>query len=159
MEPFILFELAGTTYGVRSRFVQQIEMIDDVASVPNAHPAVEGVVLVRGQVIPALNLRTRFGFERIGRDLRSRLVVINNGTRIVGLVVDTAREFLKISTESIAPPPEALTGLSGHYLEGVATVGERMILILNLDAVLDLDYEVEPALHENSEIPPTAVGG
>jgi purine-binding chemotaxis protein CheW len=145
-EPFILFELAGTTYGVRSRVAQQIEMIDDVASVPNAHPAVEGVVLVRGQVIPALNLRTRFGFERIERDLRSRLVVINNGTRVVSLVVDTAREFLKIATDSIAPPPEALTGLSGHYLEGVATIGERMIFILNLDAVLDLEHEVEPEI-------------
>ena len=148
MEPFILFELADTTYGVRSRFVQQIEMIDDVASVPNAHPAVEGVVLVRGQVIPALNLRTRFGFDRIERELRSRLVVINTGTRVVGLVVDTAREFLKIPTESIEPPPEALTGLSGHYLEGVATIDKRMILILDLDAVLDLDYEVEPQLSQ-----------
>jgi chemotaxis signal transduction protein len=146
MEPFILFELADTTYGVRSRFVQQIEMIDDVASVPNAHPAVEGVVLVRGQVIPALNLRTRFGFERIQRDLRSRLVVINTNQRVVGLVVDTAREFLKIATDSIEPPPEVLTGLSGHYLEGIATIGERMILILNLDAVLDLEYEVETQL-------------
>lgn len=146
LEPFILFELSGTTYGVRSRFVQQIEMIDDVASVPNAHPAVEGVVLVRGQVIPALNLRTRFGFEKIERDLRSRLVVINTDKRVVGLVVDTAREFIKISTDSIEPPPEALTGLSGHYLEGIATIGERMILILNLDAVLDLEYEVEPQI-------------
>ena len=148
MEPFILFELAGTMYGVRSRFVQQIEMIDDVATVPNAHPAVEGVVLVRGQVIPALNLRTRFGFERIERDLRSRLVVINTNKRVVGLVVDTAREFIKISPDSIEPPPEALTGLSGHYLEGIATIGERMILILNLDAVLDLDYEVEPQISQ-----------
>ena len=148
MEPFILFELAGTTYGVRSRFVQQVEMIDDVAAVPNANPAVEGVVLVRGQVIPALNLRTRFGFDRVARDLRSRLVVINTGTRVVGLVVDTAREFLKIATESIEPPPEALTGLSGRYLEGIATIRERMILILNLDAVLDLDFEVEPEVSE-----------
>jgi purine-binding chemotaxis protein CheW len=150
LEPFILFELSGTTYGVRSRFVQQIEMIEDVASVPNAHPAVEGVVLVRGQVIPALNLRTRFGFERVERDLRSRLVVINTEKRVVGLFVDTAREFLKIPTESIEPPPEALTGLSGHYLEGIATIGERMILILNLDAVLDLDYEVETQITQIS---------
>jgi purine-binding chemotaxis protein CheW len=141
MEPFILFELAGTTYGVRSGFVQQIDMIDDVTVVPNAHPALEGVVLVRGQVIPAVNLRTRFGFDKIERDLRSRLVVINSGTRTVGLIVDTAREFLKIPAESIEPPPDALTGLSGHYLEGIATIGERPILVLNLDAVLDLDYE------------------
>src|SRR6476661_3968638 len=124
MEPFILFELAGTTYGVRSRFVQQIEMIEDVASVPNAHAAVEGVVLVRGQVIPALNLRTRFGFEKIERDLRSRMVVINTGNRVVGLLVDTAREYLK----------------------GIATIDGRMILVLNLDAVLDLDYEIEPQI-------------
>ena len=146
VEPFILFELAGTTYGVRSGFVQQIDLIDDVAAVPNANPAVEGVVLVRGQVIPALNLRTRFGFERVARDLRSRLVVINTGKRVVGLVVDTAREFLKIETDSIEPPPEALTGLSGRYLEGIATIADRMILILNLDAVLDLDYEIEPEM-------------
>ena len=148
MEPFILFELANTTYGIRSRFVQQIEMIDDVASVPNAHPAVEGVALVRGQVIPALNLRTRFGFERIQRDLRSRLVVINTGSRVVGLVVDTAREFIKIPPDSIEPPPEALTGLSGHYLEGIATIGDRMILVLSLDAVLDLDYELEATVEQ-----------
>lgn len=145
-EPFVLFELAGTTYGVRSRFVQQIEMIEDVASVPNAHPAVEGVVLVRGQVIPALNLRVRFGFDKIERDLRSRLVVISTGARVVGMIVDTAREFIKIPTESIEPPPEALTGLSGQYLEGVASIGERLILILNLDAVLDLEHELEAAV-------------
>ena len=150
MEPFILFELAGTTYGVRSRFVQQIEMIEDVASVPNAHPAVEGVVLIRGQVIPALNLRTRFGFDRVDRDLRSRLVVINAGDRIVGLIVDTAREFIKIPAASIEPPPEALTGLSGQYLEGIATIKERMILVLNLDAVLDLDYEVAPQVSDTT---------
>lgn len=141
MEPFILFELAGTTYGVRSGSVQQIDMIEDVTAVPNAHPALEGVVLVRGQVIPAINLRTRFGFDKIQRDLRSRLVVINSGTRTVGLIVDTAREFLKIPADTIAPPPDALTGLSGRYLEGIATIDERPILVLNLDAVLDLDYE------------------
>lgn len=150
MEPFILFELAGTTYGVRSNSVQQIEMIEDVASVPNAHPAVDGVVLIRGQVLPALNLRKRFGFERIERNIRSRLVVINTGTRVVGLIVDTAREFIKLAPESIAPPPAALTGLSGQYLEGIATIGDRMIMILNLDAVLDLDYEIEAAVMEQT---------
>lgn len=138
VEPFILFELAGTTYGVRSRFVQQIEMIEHVTPVPNAPPAVEGVVLARGQVIPALNLRTRFGFERIAFDLRSRLVVVNTGGRTLGLIVDSAREFLRIPETDIEPPPEAITGLSGKYLEGVATVRERIILVLNLDEVIDL---------------------
>jgi len=140
-EPFILFELAGTTYGVRSRSVQQIEMIEHVTPVPNAPPAVEGVVLTRGQVIPALNLRTRFGFESIPFDLRSRLVVVSTGGRTLGLIVDSAREFLRIPGTAIEPPPEAITGLSGKYLEGVATIKDRIILVLNLDEVIDVGGE------------------
>ncbi|HEX8292765.1 MAG TPA: chemotaxis protein CheW [Pyrinomonadaceae bacterium] len=137
-EPFILFELAGTTYGVRSRLVQQVEMVEHVTPVPNAPPAVEGVVLARGQVIPALNLRARFGFERAAFDLRARLVVVSTGGRTLGLIVDSAREFLRIPEAAIEPPPEAITGLSGKYLEGVATVKGRIILILNLDEVIDV---------------------
>jgi purine-binding chemotaxis protein CheW len=137
-DSFVLFELAGTTYGVRSRFVQQMEMIEHITPVPNATPAVEGVVLARGQVIPALNLRVRFGFEKIPYDLRARLVVVSNGGRTIGLIVDTAREFVRIPAASVGPPPEAITGLSGKYLEGIATVGGRMILILNLDEVIDI---------------------
>ncbi|MDT7689955.1 MAG: purine-binding chemotaxis protein CheW [Acidobacteriota bacterium] len=142
-EPFVLFELAGTTYGVRSRFVQQMEMIEHVTPVPNAPAAVEGVVLARGQVVPVLNLRMRFGFEKIAYDLRSRLVVVNSGGRTIGLIVDTAREFLRIPESTIEPPPEAITGLSGKYLEGIATINGRMILVLDLDEVIDIGEEQE----------------
>ena len=137
-EPFVLFELAGTTYGVRSRSVQQMEMIEHITPVPNAVPAVEGVVLARGQVIPALSLRVRFGFEKIPYDLRARLVVVSSGGRTIGLIVDTAREFVRIPAGTIEPPPEAITGLSGKYLEGIATVDGRMILVLDLKEVIDL---------------------
>jgi purine-binding chemotaxis protein CheW len=137
-EPFILFELAGTTYGVRSRFVQQMEMIEHITPVPNAPNAVEGVVLARGQVIPALSLRARFGFEKIPHDLRARLVVVSSAGRTVGLIVDTAREFVRIPAAAIGPPPEAIKGLSGKYLEGIATIDGRMILVLNLEEVIDL---------------------
>ncbi|MCA1614938.1 MAG: chemotaxis protein CheW [Acidobacteria bacterium] len=137
-EPFVLFELAGTTYGVRSRFVQQMEMVEHITPVPNAPPAVEGVVLARGQVIPALSLRARFGFEKIPYDLRARLLVVNSGGRTIGLIADTAREFVRIPAAAIEPPPEAITGLSGKYLEGIATIDGRMILVLDLGEVIDL---------------------
>jgi len=140
-EPFVLFELAGTTYGVRSRHVQQMEMVEHITPVPNALPAVEGVVLARGQVIPALNLRVRFGFEKSPYDLRTRLMVVSSRGRTLGLIVDTAREFLRIPHGAIEPPPEAVTGLSGRYLEGIAAIGGRMILVLDLDEVIDLGEE------------------
>jgi len=93
-------------------------------------------VFSRGEVVPALNLRARFGFERVPYDLTTRLLVVHAGGRTVGLVVDAAREFVAIDPAAIQPPASALSGLSGRYLEGVANIGDRLILVLNLDLVL-----------------------
>ncbi len=135
-EPYILFELGDTTYGVRSRTVQQMEMIEQITPVPNAPAFVEGVVFSRGKVIPAVDLRTRFGLEKKPYNLRTRLVVAQTGDRTIGLIVDTAREFLSIPPDAIQPPPDEIAGLSGNYLEGIATIGKRLILILDIDKVL-----------------------
>ena len=135
-ETFILFSLAGTTYALRSREVAHVEMLEHVTAVPNATAFLDGVVFSRGEVVPALNLRARFGFERTPYDLASRLLVVRSGDRTVGLVVDAAREFAAIDPSAIQPPATALTGLSGRYLEGVANIGDRLILVLNLEAVL-----------------------
>jgi purine-binding chemotaxis protein CheW len=137
-ENFVVFELAGATYAVPSRQIQQMEMIEHITPVPNAPAAVEGVVFSRGKVIPAVNLRLRFGFERIPIDLRTRLIVVSVAGRTVGLIVDTAREFISIAHEAIQPPNEAISGLSGKYLEGIVTLGDRIILILNLDEVVNV---------------------
>ncbi|HEY9693666.1 MAG TPA: chemotaxis protein CheW [Oculatellaceae cyanobacterium] len=136
-EPFILFELAGTTYALRSSFVQQMEMIEQITPVPNAAPFVEGVVFSRGQVIPAVNLRVRFGLEKIPYNPRTRLIVIHAGSRTVGVIADTAREFISVPVSTIQPPPEAISGLSSKYLSGIATIGDRLVLILNAEELLN----------------------
>jgi purine-binding chemotaxis protein CheW len=141
-EPFVVFELAGTTYAVHSQAVQQMEMVEHITPVPNAPSFVEGVVFSRGKVVPAVNLRRRFGMEGVAHDLRTRLVVIATHGRTVGLLVDSAREFLTIPAEAIKPAPEAVTGLSGKYLESVATLGDRLILILNVDEVLNFQEAI-----------------
>jgi purine-binding chemotaxis protein CheW len=141
-EPFILFTVAGTTYALRSRDVAHVEMVDQVTAVPNAAHFVDGVVFSRGQVVPALNLRARFGFDKVSNDLSTRLLVVRDGARTVGLVVDSAREFVPIDPAAIQPPSAALTGLSGRYLEGVANIGDRLILVLNLAATLTFEDPV-----------------
>jgi len=137
-ETFILFVLAGTTYAVRTRDVQHIEMVEEITPVPNASPFVEGVVFSRGQVVPVLSLRARFGFERVAPDLRARLLVVQTGGRTVGLLVDSAREFAGIAADAIRPPQDALTGLNGRYLEGIAVLNDRIVLVLDLTAVIDV---------------------
>jgi purine-binding chemotaxis protein CheW len=137
MRPYILFSVAGTTYGVESQLVRHIEMIEQVTPVPNAPGFVEGVVFSRGQVVPVLNLRVRFGFDRVERDLRARLLVVEVGGRMLGLLADDAREFVSVPDASIHPPSDAISGLSGNYIDGVATLGDRIVLVLNLDQVVD----------------------
>jgi purine-binding chemotaxis protein CheW len=149
-EAYIAFELAGTTYAVPSSVVQQVEMIEQITPVPNAPPAVEGVVYSRGQVIPAVSLRSRFGFEKIPIGLRTRLIVVNIGDRTVGLIVDTAREFISIAPNTIQAPNDTISGMSGKYLKGIATMADRIILILDLEQVINLSEIVmsdpQPAL-------------
>ncbi len=142
-EPFILFDLAGTTYGVRSQLVQQVEMVEHITPVPNAPPAVEGIIFSRGQVIPAVSLRVRFGFEKTAHDLRTRLIVISARSRMIGLIVDSAREFIAIPSSAIQPPNDAISGTRGKYIEAIATLGERIILILDLDEVIDPAETIE----------------
>ncbi len=136
---YIVLSLAGTPYAVPTRDVAHVELIEQVTRVPNAPPHVDGAVFSRGAVVPALNLRARFGFERTPYDARTRLIVVQRQGRMIGLVVDSAREFLAIPDSIVHPPNEGLTGLSGRYIRGIATLGERMILILDLDEVLKID--------------------
>ena len=137
MDTFIILTVAGTTYALRSQDVQHMEMVEHVTRVPNAAPFVDGVVFSRGHVVPAVNLRARFGFERQPYDVRTRLVVVNVGGRTVGLVVDDAREFLRLPASAISPPQESLAGLSSHYIEGIASLNGRLILVLKLDNLLN----------------------
>jgi purine-binding chemotaxis protein CheW len=144
-----LFELAGTTYGLRTSEVQHMEMLDHITPVPNASPAVEGIVFSRGQVIPAVNLRVRFGLPREAYTMRSRLIIVQVQQRLVGLIVDAAREFSVISDDAIRPIQDAISGMEGNYLKGIATIGERLVLLLDLDATLNLGTAIQvPSISE-----------
>ena len=134
---YILFTVAGTTYALKSEQVVHVEMLDHVTPVPNAPGFVEGVVFSRGQVVPVINLRARFGFERIGTSLRTRLLVVQHEARRVGLLADEAREFISIAADAIRPPHEAVGSLSGNYLHGVAMIGERIVLVLDLREIIE----------------------
>jgi purine-binding chemotaxis protein CheW len=134
--PYVLFRLAGTSYALPSDAVQRLELVEHVTPVPNAPPFVDGVVFSRGRVVPAVNLRRRFGLDRAPYDSQTRLIVVAHADRMVGLIVDSAREFVTIPENTIQPPPDALSGTSGNYLAGIATVADTIILIVDVAQVL-----------------------
>jgi len=136
MQSYILFKLGETTFAVASAIVQELELVEDITPVPNAASYVEGIVLVRGRVVPVINLRARFGMPRIPWDQQARIIVLDIKGRKVGLLVDAAREFLEISGEDVQPPPDTVSGISTQLLEGVAVLGDRLVLILDIEKLL-----------------------
>ncbi len=133
---YILLTVAGTSYALPSQDVAHVEMVEQITRVPNSPAFVDGVVFSRGQVVPAINMRARFGFERAPLDVASRLLVVQSRGRSVGLLVDACREFMTVPESSIHPPGEALSGLSAQYVDGVASIGDRLIVLLGLERLL-----------------------
>ena len=124
-ESFVLFEVAGNTCAVRSKNVQSVESPGSVTTVPNAAALVEGIT-------PRISLRTRFGFPDIPADARTRMLLVRSAAGTIRLVVDSAREFTSIPADAIQPPGEDVAGFVARYVEGIATLGNRSVLVLNL---------------------------
>lgn len=130
-EPYVLFQVSDTTYGIHSSEIQQLEMIEPVTRVPDAPDFVEGIVHLRGQVVPVMNMRRRFGLEPLPYDDSARLVVLRVEGRVVALAVDSAREFVRLDPAAIAEPPEELHAGGSDYVRGVVLRDDRLILILD----------------------------
>lgn len=144
-DTYIVFELESAAYAVSSAHVQHIDMLEHITPVPNTAAAVDGVVFSRGQVIPAINLRVRFGLPRQSPTSRTRLVFVKIQQRVVALIVDSAREFQRIPADVIKPVQATLVGIQGNYVAGVATIKGRNVLILDVGQVLTLE-EITPPL-------------
>lgn len=139
---FIIFSVAGTTYAIDSKYVQLMEMIENITPVPTTPDYVDGVMYSRGHVIPVINLRVKFGLEKIPYDLKTRVMVIRNNDRTIGLIADSAKEYLNLPSSAIQPAPELISGFNASWLEGVARPGERTILIINVNELMKADEEV-----------------
>jgi purine-binding chemotaxis protein CheW len=137
-DSYVLCSLAEATYAVRSDDIEHLEMLGHVTPVPNAPPFVDGVTSVRGRVLPVINLRAKFGFDRSAPSLRTRLVVVRAAGRSLGLLVDAAREFANIPETTVQPPPDGLADLSTRYLRGLAQLGDRLILVLDVQELISV---------------------
>jgi purine-binding chemotaxis protein CheW len=149
-EAYLLFEVAQAAYAVPSSTVQFVEMVEKITRVPNAPSFVEGVVSARGQIIPVISVRKRFHMEPAPINLRSRIIIVRVQDRLIGMLVDAAREFTRINTEEILPPPEMITGQIVEYIEGVIRRQDRLILVVNLQRLFSEAEQaavVDPSLH------------
>ena len=132
----VSFKLGAEEYGVDIAQVQEINRMVAVTHVPRAPEFMEGVINLRGQLIPIIDLRTRFGMPRTEHTKNTRIVVTEIGTKRVGMVVDSVSEVLRLPVDQIEPAPEMITGVDTEYIRGVGKIEDRLIILLELGRII-----------------------
>ena len=137
-EQLVIFRLAGEFYGVDIDDVNTIIPMQEVTCIPRSPEYVTGVINLRGSIIPVIDLRKRFGLAVSEVTKASRIVVVEAGGYVIGMVVDAVAETLRVQTDSIEPPSPVVASIDSDYLRGVAKQGERLVVLLCLDKVLKI---------------------
>lgn len=131
----VSFNLGNEEYAVDILRVQEINRMVEITPIPNAPPHVEGVINLRGKVIPVVNLRKKFRLDAKEMDSHSRIVVVDVGTTI-GLLVDSVSQVLRISPDTVEPPPPAADNGSSKYILGIGKLADRLLLLLDIESLL-----------------------
>ncbi|MBN1162082.1 MAG: purine-binding chemotaxis protein CheW [Dehalococcoidales bacterium] len=148
----VLFELGTETYGLDIASVHEIIRMQPITKVPKAPFYVEGVINLRGRVIPVIDIGKRFGFEKTEEAKNNRIVVINIKDTTLGIIVDAVTEVIRIPAESIDPVSDIVTSGQSDYLQGIAKLPEKMIIILALDKLLMKDAELVDMTAQDEDV-------
>lgn len=132
----VVFKVAGAEYAISASEVMQMESFTGATPVPGAPAHVAGLVQVRGRVVPVVDARARFGLPPVDRTLDSRVVVGRLGSRTVGLLVDSAREVMKLTPEQLQPPPPMVAEQAQGFVKAVAQVGPRLVMLIDFSRVI-----------------------
>lgn len=134
----VVFDLASEFYGVDIAAVREIIRMQSITPVPGAPPFVEGIINLRGQVIPVLDLRKRLGLTVGEQTDDSRIVWVTINNHDVGVIVDAVTEVLRINVSSIEPPSAMVSGVDADYIKGIAKLPSRLIILVDLNKVLSM---------------------
>jgi len=134
-EQVVVFTLANECFGVDVAGVQEIRRVPEMIHVPRALPYVEGVMNLRGAVVPVVDLCQRFGFSSSSRTRASRVVILDLAGQTIGVIVDSVSEVLRIPGDAVEPPNAVVTPEGDGFVRGIARLGDRLIMLLDLDRI------------------------
>lgn len=135
----VTFGIGEEEFGIDILKVQEIIRIMDITKVPNSPPYVEGVINLRGKVIPVIDLRRRFGLDYREHDSQTRIIVIDLHAMITGFVVDEVSEVLRIRANTVEQPPAVVAGVESEYIKGVGKLDDRLLILLDLDQLVPIE--------------------
>jgi purine-binding chemotaxis protein CheW len=142
------FRVGGETFGVPISLVHEIVRVPEITAVPDSPQYVEGVINLRGRIVPVIDLRKRFGEATPARNKKNRVLVTDVDSKIVGLIVDAASEVLKVPESEVELPPAVLEEGDLSFVTGLGKIGGRLIILIDVAKILqkgELPRITEPA--------------
>jgi purine-binding chemotaxis protein CheW len=141
----VSFQVGGEDFGLDILRVQEIIRIQELTRVPNSPAFVEGVINLRGKVIPVIALRKRLGLDNQAHDKQTRIVVVEAKDTVLGFIVDSVSQVLRIPAGAVEPPPR-LGKLEREYVLGVGKMEDRLLILLDVDRLMSDAEETKSAL-------------
>jgi len=133
---FLTFRLGAEEYGIDILKVQEIRGYDAVTRIANTPEFLKGVINLRGTIVPIVDLRIKFGLGNPTYDEFTVVIILNIGTRVVGVVVDSVSDVLTLTAEQIRPAPELAASLQTQYVTGLGAIGDRMLILVDIGALI-----------------------
>ena len=133
---FVICRIGQEEFAVDVLSVQEINRLVEVTRVPKTQRFVEGVINLRGRIIPVLDLRRRFGLTACTQTLQSRIVVVSVQAKLVGFIVDSVVEVLRVPKSAIEPPPNVGSSAGAEFTQGVGRIDDRLLIVLDLNRLL-----------------------
>lgn len=137
---FLSFKIANEDYGIEIKYIIEIIGIQKITKVPNISEYIKGIINLRGNIIPVVDVRTRFGLKEIEYNDRTCIIVVRLSNTSIGLIVDEVQEVVNITEENIAPPPATNKGSHSKFIQGIGKVGKNVKILLSINRLL---YEDE----------------
>jgi purine-binding chemotaxis protein CheW len=135
----VSFKIGNEEFGINILIVQEIIKTVQITKVPNAPVFVEGIINLRGRVIPVIDLRTRLNLPKKARDKDTRIIVLEVNSKTVGFIVDEVNEVLRIPKSITEPPPSMVIGIDSEFITAVGKLEDRLITLIDLEKVLSTD--------------------
>jgi purine-binding chemotaxis protein CheW len=136
-QEFLVFTLGDEEYGIDILKVQEIRGYDQVTRIANTPDFIKGVTNLRGVIVPIVDLRVKFSQTEVEYNDNTVVIVLNFGQRVVGIVVDGVSDVLSLASDQIRPAPEFAVTLSTEYLTGLGALGDRMLILVNIEKLLN----------------------
>lgn len=140
---YVVFKIDDEYYGIDINNVKSIERIQDFTRVPNGPPYVKGVINLRGEVVPVIDLRMRFELTPRELDSNSRIIIVFINDIQIGLLVDSSSEVLEIKTEDVDSPPIVKENISENFINGIGKQNGNLIILIDIEKVVG-HKDIEP---------------